>query len=83
MWLQKLAEELGRVFFRAKLSGPENAVFILRADHVGGIVAVVDASGREFDDPDSFPSRGRLVIAEKVFDKTVRHYSCLIFGRFL
>ena len=37
---------------------------------MGGILAVVDASGREFDDPDSFPSRDR----ENVFDKTVRHY---------
>lgn len=77
LWLQKLAEVLGVVIIRSQLTALEDAVPIFRNasdNHVGHISAVIDASGRGFNDPDSYPSRGQFVIVENEFDKTVSHH---------
>ncbi|KAJ5212617.1 uncharacterized protein N7498_004263 [Penicillium cinerascens] len=77
LWLQKLAKELGVVIIRSQLTALEDAVPIFRHasdNHVGHISAVIDASGRGFNDPDSYPSRGQFVIVENEFDMTVSHH---------
>lgn len=77
LWLQKLVKELGVVIIRSQLTGLEDAVPVFRNasdNHVGHVSAVIDASGRGFNDPDSYPSRGQFVIVENEFDKTISHH---------
>jgi D-amino-acid oxidase len=38
------------------------------------IRAVINATGRGFNDPDSFPSRGQFIIVSNQCDKTISHH---------
>ncbi|KXG51583.1 D-amino-acid oxidase [Penicillium griseofulvum] len=77
-WLQTRAEAQGTGFIRAHLTDLEQAVSVYletksqdESDHVS---AVVDASGRGFNDPESFPSRGQFIIVSNHCEKTISHH---------
>ncbi|CAI7656054.1 uncharacterized protein N7487_003289 [Penicillium crustosum] len=77
-WLQTRAEAQGTRFIRAHLENLKQCLSVYRmnksqdeSDHVAG---VVDASGRGFDDPSSFPSRGQFIIVSNYCDKTISHH---------
>ncbi|KAJ5827660.1 D-amino-acid oxidase [Penicillium robsamsonii] len=77
-WLQTRAEAQGTRFIRARLTDPEQAVSVYlenkSQDETEPISAVVDASGRGFNDPNSFPSRGQFIIVSNHCDKTISHH---------
>ncbi|KAJ5359973.1 D-amino-acid oxidase [Penicillium concentricum] len=77
-WLQTRAEAQGTRFIRAHLTDPKQAVSVYlenkSQDETGYISAVVDASGRGFNDPNSFPSRGQFIVVSNHCDKTISHH---------
>ncbi|KAJ5159119.1 D-amino-acid oxidase [Penicillium coprophilum] len=77
-WLQTRAEAQGTRFIRAPLTDLEQAASVYlenksknESDHIS---AVVDASGRGFNDPKSFPLRGQFIIVSNHCDKTISHH---------
>ncbi|KAI2764155.1 hypothetical protein DTO012A8_9517 [Penicillium roqueforti] len=77
-WLQTRAEAQGTRFIRANLTDLEQVVSVYREntsqDEIDHVSAVVDASGRGFNDPDSFPSRGQFIIVSNHGDRTISHH---------
>ncbi|CAG7920181.1 unnamed protein product [Penicillium olsonii] len=77
-WLQRQAEKHGAQFIKAELGDPQQAVAVYRASQPHGVVsdviAIVNASGRGFDDRDSFPSRGQFIIVSNKCDQTISHH---------
>ncbi|EKV12648.1 D-amino-acid oxidase [Penicillium digitatum] len=77
-WLQTRAEAQGARFIRAHLTGLEQGLSVYREnqsqDESGLVSAVIDASGRGFGDPASFPSRGQFIIVSNHCDKTISHH---------
>ncbi|CAG8946526.1 unnamed protein product [Penicillium salamii] len=77
-WLQQQAEKQGAQFIKAELADPQEAVTVYRASQPHGvasdIIAVVNASGRGFDDHASFPSRGQFIIVSNQCDQTISHH---------
>ncbi|KAJ5951352.1 D-amino-acid oxidase [Penicillium vulpinum] len=77
-WLQTRAEVQGARFIRANLTELGQAVSVYlenkSRDDSDNISAVIDASGRGFDDPDSFPSRGQFIIVSNHCGKTISHH---------
>lgn len=76
-WLERQAEKLGVQFICRDLVALEEAVFVYREQEYHkdrGILAVVNASGRGFDDPQSYPSRGQFIAVANRCDKTVSHH---------
>lgn len=77
-WCRKQAEEQGAKFVRANVASMEEAVSILECQSRGSdavdILAVINATGRGLNDPDSFPSRGQFIIVSNQCDKTVSHH---------
>ncbi|KAJ5517335.1 hypothetical protein N7527_008895 [Penicillium freii] len=77
-WLQTRAEAQGTRFIRAHLTNLEQCLSVYRKnkshDESDLVSAVVDASGRGFDDPASFPSRGQFIIISNYCDRTISHH---------
>ncbi|KAJ5494677.1 D-amino-acid oxidase [Penicillium fimorum] len=77
-WLQTRAQAQGTRFIRAHLTDPEQAVSVYLEnkpqDETSHVSAVIDASGRGFNDPNSFPSRGQFIIVSNHCDKTISHH---------
>ncbi|PYH84681.1 FAD dependent oxidoreductase [Aspergillus uvarum CBS 121591] len=75
-WLERQAENLGVQFIRRDLAALEEAVFVYREQdrEDTGILAVVNASGLGFNDPQSYPSRGQFIAVANHYDKTVSHH---------
>ncbi|KAJ5794358.1 hypothetical protein N7457_000957 [Penicillium paradoxum] len=77
-WLQMRAEEKEVHFIRAQLTDLQQAVSVYQENRAQGdtenAMAIVDASGRGFNDPVSFPSRGQFSIASNQCDKTISHH---------
>lgn len=76
-WCRKQAEEQGVKFVRANLVSMDEAISIFeghsQGSDAGNIRAVINATGRGLNDPDSFPSRGQFIIVSNQCDKTVSH----------
>lgn len=77
-WCQKQAEEQGVQFVRANVASMDEAVSVFqqkvqRSDG-SDIQAVINATGRGLNDPDSFPSRGQFIIVSNQCDKTISHH---------
>lgn len=77
-WLHRQAQGLGVRFIRARLAALEEAVFIHRESEGNhpraNIRAVINASGRGFQDPDSFPSRGQFILVSNPCSETISHH---------
>jgi D-amino-acid oxidase len=77
-WLQQRAEKQGAQFIKAELTDLQHAVALYRGiqrhDNMNDITAVVDASGRGFNDQDSFPSRGQFILVSNQCDETISHH---------
>ncbi|OOF92099.1 hypothetical protein ASPCADRAFT_399474 [Aspergillus carbonarius ITEM 5010] len=77
-WLKAVAMEYGVSFIRANLAATEEAVFLGRERLSGSgsdeVVAVINASGRGFNDPKSFPSRGQFIVVSNLCGKTINHH---------
>jgi D-amino-acid oxidase len=77
-WLQMRAEKRGARFMKAELTDMQHAVSLYRESQLreskAGIIAVINASGRGFDDRDSFPSRGQFIIVSNQCDETISHH---------
>jgi D-amino-acid oxidase len=77
-WCRKQAEEKGVEFVRANIRSLDEAVAIFQQKGQGNresnIRAVINATGRGFNDPDSFPSRGQFIIVSNQCDKTISHH---------
>ncbi|KAJ6787850.1 hypothetical protein PWT90_08346 [Aphanocladium album] len=76
-WLQGQAKLLGAVFVRARLGAAQEAAFVAQ-QHRAGLAAplvVVNASGRGFDDPACYPSRGQFMLISESYHATVSHHS--------
>lgn len=74
-WLRQRAEGQGVRFVKAELTDLRDAVAVYYGrNHEGDVRAVVNASGRGFDDQNSFPSRGQFVIVSNLCDRTVSHH---------
>ena len=78
-WLQRRAEHQRVTVLRAQVTDMEDAISTFRQktsrDQDGASIhAVVGASGRGLNDPDSFPSRGQFIVVSNRFDKTVSHH---------
>ncbi|KAJ5825201.1 FAD dependent oxidoreductase superfamily [Penicillium riverlandense] len=76
-WLHRQAQELGVRFIRARLTALEEAVFIHRENESAprtNVRAVINASGRGFHDPDSFPSRGQFILVSNPCNETISHH---------
>lgn len=76
-WLQQEAEALGAVFVRARLAAVPEAAFMAQQHHPQGALpqVVVNASGRGFEDPNCFPSRGQFLLISEGYHSTVSHHS--------
>lgn len=78
-WCRRVAERQGVVFIRASVTSMADAVSVFRresrADEKEQVVrAVINATGRGIDDPDSFPSRGQFIIVSNPCDRTISHH---------
>ncbi|OOQ84040.1 FAD dependent oxidoreductase superfamily [Penicillium brasilianum] len=77
-WCRKRAEEQGVGFVRATVASMDEAVSIFQQEKRGNegsdIRAVINATGRGLNDPDSFPSRGQFIIVSNQCDKTISHH---------
>ncbi|KAJ5880662.1 uncharacterized protein N7473_011715 [Penicillium subrubescens] len=77
-WCRKQAEEQGVQFVRANVASMDEAVpvFQQRVQECenSDIRAVINATGRGLNDPDSFPSRGQFIIVSNQCDKTISHH---------
>ncbi|KAF3384857.1 D-amino-acid oxidase [Penicillium rolfsii] len=77
-WCQKQAEERGVQFVRASIASMDEAVFVFQQkfqeSEGSDIRAVINATGRGLDDPDSFPSRGQFIIVSNQCDETISHH---------
>ncbi|RAO65505.1 uncharacterized protein BHQ10_001517 [Talaromyces amestolkiae] len=77
-WCHKQAKEQGAQFIRANVVSMEEAISIFQGQSQGSdaddIQAVINATGRGLNDPDSFPSRGQFIIVSNQCDKTISHH---------
>ncbi|KAJ5160521.1 uncharacterized protein N7482_007525 [Penicillium canariense] len=77
-WCQRQGEKQGVRFVRANVTSMEEAVSLFQDKHRQGgasnIRAVVNATGRGFDDPNSYPSRGQFIIVSNQCDNTISHH---------
>ncbi|RAL08771.1 FAD-dependent oxidoreductase [Aspergillus homomorphus CBS 101889] len=74
-WLEQEAKKLGVKFIHRELAALEEAVFVSREHEPDrNILAIVNASGRGFNDPHSFPSRGQFIAVSNRCEKTVSHH---------
>ncbi|RAL00163.1 FAD-dependent oxidoreductase [Aspergillus ibericus CBS 121593] len=77
-WLKDEAVKYGVSFIRARLSAIEEAVFIckerLSASGTDEVIAVINASGRGFNDPKSFPSRGQFIAVSNPCQRMISHH---------
>ena len=78
-WLRQRAEQRGAQFIMARSTAIEDAVAICqernaRVSGEGHVIAVINATGRGLNDPDSFPSRGQFIIVSNECDRTISHH---------
>ncbi|PYI01497.1 FAD dependent oxidoreductase, partial [Aspergillus sclerotiicarbonarius CBS 121057] len=75
-WLKDEAVKDGVNFIRARLAAIEEAVFFCKeiSSDADQVIAVINASGRGFNDPKSFPSRGQFIAVSNSCEKTISHH---------
>ncbi|KAF7559900.1 hypothetical protein G7046_g4248 [Stylonectria norvegica] len=76
-WLKTKAEQGGAVFIRETLTAIPEAYFLAGQcrNDIPTPSVVVDASGRGFGDPKSFPSRGQFLLLSNEYNRTVSHHA--------
>ncbi|PYH95474.1 nucleotide-binding domain-containing protein [Aspergillus ellipticus CBS 707.79] len=78
-WLQDQAVQQCVHFIRTRLTALEEALFVYKEKFQQGsdsndVLAVINASGRGFNDPNAFPSRGQFIAVSNPCEKTISHH---------